>query len=410
MRRRSFSIALSLALAGCAVRGPLFALDASEDALDGALVDADAQAEDGRDAPASEGGACSTPVVDSTRAFDLSLGESHGCAIDRGALRCWGANDEGALGAGDTVDRTSPTALTVGRWVAVAAGDDSTCAIDDARAVWCWGANGSGQLGLGDTLARSRPGRVAALCDARLISGAFDHYCVIDGASRLYCWGRNSEGQLGQADEYPGRNALAPLEVMPSGRWRAVATGDGHTCALQSDRSLWCWGRNPDGQLGLGAGTSIQIRSPQRVGTLSDWERLDVAQDQSCAIRAGGELYCWGAGDALPLGLQRAPVRIGAFGDWSTVAVSTFAACGTRRAGGLYCWGRNAEGQLGLGTIEPRTEPALATLGATLTGLSLGRFHGCARDATAVYCTGENNRGQLGVGDRNRRSVFTAQP
>jgi alpha-tubulin suppressor-like RCC1 family protein len=97
---------------------------------------------------------------------DVRAGFSHTCALlDSGALKCWGENDAGALGLGDTTDRgTLPAhmgdalpaiSLGTGRAaVGFACGIDHTCAILDSGALKCWGSNNSGQLGLGDKVRR----------------------------------------------------------------------------------------------------------------------------------------------------------------------------------------------------------------------------------------------------------------
>ncbi len=395
---RTATVALAFALThSCAVRGTL-------------LTERDARADTPVTDSATEAGeACGAPA-DTSAIHSISSGQSHSCRIRAGVLSCWGANNEGALGTGDTTDRNAPAELSGSRrWLAVAAAAESTCAIDDRRAVWCWGANGSGQLATADTAPRSAPTRAASLCDARAISGTFDHFCALTGDARLYCWGRNDEGQLGQSDQYPGRNATEPVEVLPSGAWRAVATGQGHTCAIREPGALYCWGRNTEGQLALGAGTPIQVRTPTRVAALDGWTALSAGQDQSCALRMGGELYCWGSGSSIAGGTARTPARVGVESDWIALSVSTFAACATRSATrALYCWGRNDEGQLGIGSTVSQPAPTLVTLSSAAATLALGRFYSCLLgEDTQSYCTGENARGQLGVGDLDRRARFT---
>jgi hypothetical protein len=142
-----FALASSLGAHSCAVRGSLLSLRDAP-GTDGT----DAASDDG--AP-QDGGACGPAVVDPAGASALALGQSHSCRVDRGALLCWGANNDGALGTGDADDRRAPTAVSPAGgapWIAVAAGDNSTCAIDATRAVWCWGPNAAGQLGASDTL------------------------------------------------------------------------------------------------------------------------------------------------------------------------------------------------------------------------------------------------------------------
>ncbi|MFO0558847.1 MAG: hypothetical protein U0269_12590 [Polyangiales bacterium] len=404
---RSLALLIAALCAACSVRGALLTeRDAGAPVSDGATRDTSAVE---ASADAAEAGASCGPAQDTSAVFAIASGQSHSCMIDRGALFCWGANNDGALGTGDSADRTRATAVSPSvRWLAVAAADSSTCAIDASRAVWCWGANGSGQLASNDTVPRASASLVQGLCDVRALSGTFEHYCAIDGQSRLWCWGRNDEGQLGQMDSYPGRNALAPVRVGPALRWRAVATGQGHTCGIAEPATLYCWGRNTGGQLGLGPMSPIQLRAPQRVEGFDDWSKLSLGQDSACAIRANGELFCWGEDGQSAMTATRVPTRIGALGDWTDVSVSTFSVCATHASEALSCWGRNDEGQLGLGDTAARAEPTTVAALSAATALGVGRFHSCVLDgARRAFCTGENNRGQLAVGDTARRSSFT---
>lgn len=388
----------------CSVRGVLLA-ERDADAMSVAH-DSDASA----DAVDEETSVSCGPEQDTSAVFAIASGQSHSCMIERGALSCWGANNDGALGTGDAEDRSRVTSvLSSQRWLAVATADSSSCAIDASRSVWCWGANGAGQLATNDTTSRVRASRVPSLCAVRALSGTFEHYCAIDEMARLWCWGRNDEGQLGQMDSYPGRNALAPVQVAPSLRWRAVSTGQGHTCGIAEPATLYCWGRNTGGQLALGMESAIQHRAPQRVAGFDDWAQVSVGQDHACAIRSNGELYCWGEVDVAGVSPVFVPTVIGAIRDWTSVSVATFAACATRSNGAVFCWGRNMEGQLGLGDIMARSEPVMVPMPDAATALGVGRFHSCLLDASRrAMCTGENNRGQLAVGDLVRRSSFTA--
>lgn len=205
----------------------------------------------------------------------------HTCATNSaGRVTCWGRNDDGQLGLGDTANRgdgagemgSSLTAVSLGtnrKAIAISGGSRHSCAILDNGAVKCWGRNDSGQLGLGDmddrgdgagemgdTLSTVNlgTGRTAK----RLVSGS-GHNCAILDNNSVKCWGLNTAGQLGLGDtDDRGNNAGEMGDSLPTvnlGSGRSVkklALGANHGCALLDNDTLKCWGFNMSGQLGLG--------------------------------------------------------------------------------------------------------------------------------------------------------------
>ena len=353
-----------------------------------------------------------------TSVTDVALGDAHGCAVERTRLFCWGNNSSGELGLGDETARTTP-ALVAGAWRAVAAGAHHTCALDDLGRVACWGANERGQLGAGDREARSAPEFVTLPRPATAVTTDFSHTCALLSDASLHCWGKNDEGEMGQDDPFPGdqstdADALTPVVV--SGTWRAVDVGQGHTCAIRLDGTLWCWGRNTENELGDNDG--IQIRVPVQVGADADWLAVDAGQSHTCGLRADRFAYCWGlnnsrsAGNGAPLGIAgvdrvETPTRLDAPSDLAALRTDTFHTCAVDRSSSTFCWGRNIEGQLGLGDQDLRETPELVDTG--YRAVAVGRFTTCAvTSAGGLACTGENDDGQLGLGDLVERSVLTS--
>jgi alpha-tubulin suppressor-like RCC1 family protein len=339
----------------------------------------------------------------------ISAAFGHTCAIHAGVLSCWGDNTHGQLGLGDVQPRLAPAVVEPGsEWVEVAAGYEATCGRKRDGTVWCWGDNTSLQLGQGPGGMVTSPRQVSLGFAASAVSLHFQHACVLSEDGSVWCWGANREGQLGQSDRYPGVDQGAPRPVAAGQHFREVSAGQGHTCAVRVDGTLWCWGRNGEGELGQGDGSPLQIRAPVQVGTAADWRHVRASQNSSCGVRQTGQLYCWGdTYDPMAPASSWAPTLVGTDTDWHEVEIETFVVCGLKTGGVQQCWGRNVEGQLGTGDTVSVYTP-VTTAGGPWAGQTVGRFHRCALDVQGTFfCTGENAAGQLGLGDTQRRSVLT---
>ncbi len=194
-------------------------------------------------------------------------------------MKCWGDNDHGQLGLGDTVargdgpaemgDDLPAIALGTGRSAtAVTSGFAFNCALLDTGAVRCWGRNGSGQLGLGDTASRGDgPGEMGdslptvSLGTGRTASGcrpAFSTCALLDDGT-VKCWGDNDFGQLGLGDtadrgDGPGEmgNSLPTVSLGTGRTALSISAGAVHSCAVLDNGTVKCWGFNTFGTLGLG--------------------------------------------------------------------------------------------------------------------------------------------------------------
>jgi alpha-tubulin suppressor-like RCC1 family protein len=349
---------------------------------------------------------------------DVALGELHGCAVATSRLYCWGDNEFGQLGLGDDAPRNRPT-LVQGSWRAVSAGTRHTCALDELGRVACFGRNDRGQLGVGDRMDLPEPEFVELPTRATLVTTDFEHTCALLSDATLHCWGKNDEGELGQDDDYPGdqsldADALSPV-VVP-GSWQAVDAGQGHTCAIRLDGTLFCWGRNTEHEVNE-SNEQIQFRAPIQVGADSDWLAVDAGQSHTCGLRQDFFAYGWGdnnsieTGEGAPLGILGAtelavPTRIDAVSDLRLLRTDTFHTCAIDHDSALFCWGRGVEGQLGLGNNELREVPTL--VGSGYVAVAVGRFTTCAIGQDGgLSCTGKNDQAQLGTGDTVSRTLLS---
>ncbi|MBM4360230.1 MAG: hypothetical protein FJ096_19155 [Deltaproteobacteria bacterium] len=393
----------------------------------------------------------------------VTAGANHSCALfTTGQVKCWGANESGQLGLGDTMNRgdapgqmgTSLPFVDLGpgaRVTALAAGDAHTCARLDDGAVKCWGANASGQLGQGDTLARGgAPGQLGAALlpvdlgagkKATAIAAGGNHSCARLDNGTVKCWGANASGQLGQGDVAargitPGQlgDALAPVDLGTATNASTIAAAGDHTCALVvPGNAVKCWGANASGQLGQGdvanrGGAAGQLGNallPVKLGDKVKVKSLTLTATSSCARLENGSFKCWGDNASGQLGLGDAQNRGDAadeLGDLlPAVALGNLAVVDSAAGGGshvcarltsssLKCWGANTNGQLGQGDLTNRGDGP-NQMGDALLSVNLGTKrvalvvatgdnHTCARlDDGTVKCWGLNTSGQLGLGD-----------
>lgn len=372
----------------------------------------------------------------------VSASESHTCAISEGRGHCWGGNRSGQLGVGRGEASLPPIELD-GRWRALVASLSHTCGLTTSSEVYCWGDNSRGQLGRGDREPSDLPLPVALARPVLALASGFNHACALLEGGELWCWGDGYEGQLGQDDVFMTSgdpdvqsrelDRLLPVLIPPplddagaTIAWRAVDTGEGHTCAIAEDGALWCWGRNSQRQLGAPSDEG-QSRVPLRVGEDHDWQLVDAAQNYTCALKDEGTLWCFGynmgsrTGAGNPFGLVLAslqldtPTRVNE-DYWSALSTNMFHSCaiGGERSR-LWCWGRNIEGQLGL---DPALDPDLPDVSieprSVLEGVamvSVGTFSTCVVMLDgSIRCAGQNAEGQLGGGDDSTEAEFVPVP
>ena len=306
------AIVTSVAVAGlaslcCGVEGTVLR-EVDEAALDGSPGDAAPTLDASDDA---ELDTSTTFPADAARgdASGVFTGQYSSCDLAAGLASCWGSNLLGQLGTGSREDDLSPTALGAAPgFTSLSGGQSHTCGVGyGSGAVSCWGSDAYGQLGQGEpasaldaSSADPSPLRVSLVHPAMMVAAGYEHTCAILTDGSLWCWGDNDEGQLGLDDAYGSPSYPTPQRVGSGTDWRAVSGGQGHSCGLRaaadggSGRTLWCWGRDSGGELGLGTGQPMQTRVPTQVGTAADWAQLDTGQDEGCAVRTDGTLWCWG--------------------------------------------------------------------------------------------------------------------
>ena len=233
-----------------------------------------------------------TGVVTFTTNYDQT------CALVAGSAKCWGHNNYGQLGNGDTTDRSVPVDVVGGQngaLIALASGGYHTCGLTQRGGVQCWGLNSVGQLGTGvHTISETSPVTVPALVTGvvQVVTGIY-HSCALLVSGGVKCWGANDFGQLGD-NTNQDRDTPSDVVGLSSGV-KKLAAGYEYTCALLDNGELRCWGQNAAGQ--LGDGTFIDRKSPVTITGLEGAVTLVAAgADHTCAVLAQGGVRCWGQG------------------------------------------------------------------------------------------------------------------
>jgi alpha-tubulin suppressor-like RCC1 family protein len=240
------------------------------------------------------------PVQESRTAIDwaeISAGYSHTCAIkNNGTLFCWGDNLYGKLGNNSTDNSSLPVQESTAStdWLKLSVGGSQTCAIKTNGTLFCWGWNEHGELGDNSTTNSPVPVQEStAATDWANLSAGYSHTCAIKTNGALFCWGRNESGQLGNNTT---ANSPAPVQVSTAATdWASLSAGGGHTCAIKTDGTIFCWGDNSSGQLGNNSFTDIHV-PVQESTAATDWANLSAGCSHTCAIKTDGSLFCWGIG------------------------------------------------------------------------------------------------------------------
>jgi alpha-tubulin suppressor-like RCC1 family protein len=230
----------------------------------------------------------------------VTTGERHSLGLrSDGTLWSWGNNQYGQLGQGDNVTRLEPTQVgTRTDWVAVSGRWNHSLALRSDGSLWSWGYNGYGELGLGHKYTTYVPTRVGA--DTwESIAGDLSYSMGIRSDGTLWSWGFNYRGILGLGDE---TDRLVPTQVGSATNWAAVAPGRVHCLGLRADGTLWGWGSNFEGETGVGY-ASEKVLMPAQAGSATNWLKVAAGDAHSVGWRTDGTLWGWGRNWYGELGL-----------------------------------------------------------------------------------------------------------
>ena len=266
---------------------------------------------------------------------------AHTCALMKtGKVRCWGNNNSGQLGHGNTTNIGDiqtpesagdvPLLLGLGESVTqVCVGGRHSCALLTNDDVLCWGGNQFGQLGNGNTdnIGDDELPSVTASVggDVSQISCGENHTCALLTNGKVRCWGQGSNGKLGYADVSNIGDTEPPSSVGDidiGGEAIQVAAGADHTCVILTNGDVRCWGRGFYGALGYGNQVTVgDDESPSSAGPVSlpgSASFISAGKERTCVVLQDASTFCWGIrtfpigyGNDETIGDDETPMSVG---------------------------------------------------------------------------------------------------
>jgi hypothetical protein len=285
-----------------------------------------------------------------------------------GTLWTWTNNGYGEAGQNNSTFNGFPSSpVQVGadtNWSKINSfGGGGFAAIKTTGTLWTWGSNDLGEAGqnaFGSSNRRSSPTQVGTGTNWSKISGSGSGNGAIKTDGTLWVWGSNTNGATGQNDS-PSNNRSSPTQVGTGTDWSEIAGGYEGFYAIKTNGTLWAWGRGLGGRLGLNH-TNYRS-SPTQVGTDTNWSKLLA---EGCtfqvALKTNGTLWSWGQNYYGNLGLndtanRSSPTQIGALTTWLTGGGGYGAAGAIKTDGTLWTWGDGANGKLGSNNLIARSSP-----------------------------------------------------
>ena len=390
----------------------------------------------------------------------ISALSNHTCVIKGTERRvwCWGNNSHGQLGNGEIRDNivtnfTSPVALQAitleeTNIQSVSAGHQLSCALLMDKTIKCWGENQNGQLGVGTAGGTSiTPVTVVGINTATSVIAGVRYACAVLEDKTAKCWGNNHKGQFGNGvlggpdESFPSPETVGG--ATPLGNIVSIAIGSEYTCAVLEDKTARCWGRNGNGQLGIGRVDTASIPNPVTVlesaggEALGNIASISAAGNHTCALLEDKTARCWGLNTYGQLGdgtteRRTSPVTVlespgTPLGNIASISVAGRHTCALLEDKTARCWGFNFYGELGNGTTSEILSPSTSISAPTPTpttvlespgtplgniaSISTGGNHACVilEDETA-RCWGFQIYGAVGNGWQNGESSEYATP
>lgn len=280
---------------------------------------------------------------------DLAVGAEYFLALySDGALLSWGSNSQGQLGLGATAGTgvvptptpvLTPSAAGTGtRWTAIEAESNASFAVRSDGTLWSWGGVAvTNPSALGHPVTATgcfapelvpHPATAAPGTGWVSVEAGETHTLGLRTDGTLWAWGYSNYGAMGQG--VGNTSSTAPLPIaLPAGRptgttWQRVQAGSHTSQGILSDGTLWAWGYNAFGQLGVNSNNALET-VPQQEYNQEQWTQSALGLNHAVAL-SRGRVYVTGNGSNGSLGLGNATSRLYFFVRVVGLPLPTFAA------------------------------------------------------------------------------------
>src|SRR5690554_1105447 len=334
-------------------------------------------------------------VVGLTQIQALSAGVDHSCAITQGnELWCWGNNTYGQLGNGSNTSSNQPIQLSGFTAKSISLGEQFSCAIDTSNNSWCWGINQHGQLGNNHIDTQFSPVNVSDIDTTLALATGKGFSCAVLNNHTASCWGR-SVNELGSFNVSTNMNGVVAKTQLS--QVEKIGAGNHHYCAVLQDKTVQCWGVNNYGQLGSGGSSADAIPTvfAKQVTGITDALDVSAGAHHSCALNNDGSVACFGRNNLGQLGdgtnnSSANPVTV-TINQATLIGAGDGHSCAVLNNGEVWCWGDNGKGQLGNNSTTASNTPEQVHNITNANAVAIGQQHSCALlDDQSVWCWGDN--------------------
>jgi alpha-tubulin suppressor-like RCC1 family protein len=287
------------------------------------------------------------------------------------------------------------SALAEQDFTSISAGYSNICGIVTPGSLWCWAPNSTGSDQPHHQASGPFPAtQVGTDTDWLQVSTQNEVICGIRDGGSLWCWGSNLGGRVGVGSADDKASYDEPKRVLADTQFRSVDVGNHAVCAVSSDDQLWCWGSNLYGS--VGDGTNTDASSPVQVGADTAWDSVSSGKTITCALDTDHNEWCWGGAEKGQRENAKPNPRIpGERKDtsltWSAIDVSGHYLCGLDTETNLRC---DFDDEIGLGV---NTWQSFGYGGSSLCAIN---------EVRTLFCVGGNDNGSLGTANFRDSSIM----
>ncbi len=285
---------------------------------------------------------------------DVAGGVISACGlINDGSADCFGSHNYNSLGIGFFANGNTPQPVTGGfLYAKVVLGREHGCGLTISQQIVCWGKNAHGEVG--DSIPGSlsighAPTVIVGGHSWKQVTAKYYRSCGLTTTGKVYCWGAHVGGVAGWPVSVT-TDVMFPVALEADRTYDDLQMGSDFQCA-RAGTTLECWGNTMNGQLGNGTTANTVVRVPEAVSGNHAFGAFSTGEGHSCAIDTDGKAWCWGNGALGHPSVTTASVPVEVAGNhrFLTISAGSRQSCGVTVGGALYCWGW---GSLGDGVVH----------------------------------------------------------